>query len=813
MHIKNLNFFTRTAPWLSKALLPSYSGMLSRKGGRALINYLNKMVILLRGNLTPSYVRIVIAFLREVVHLYRKSGVVFVVKYLKACQILLMQSVSESPDRAPGQAFGAAVARTRKGLPRIIPKAHRSLIRSGSKFHVRFWLTMFALYRVLDYKGRISVKTIVTPGPELPESLLAEAFSAMGLMVRRLGLKFELPSWKPFRLFTRSSTSTATESEGPRCPGSHILSILGALVGWTDPELQAGHNSAQLKDLGTMANYVGREKGLAYFFGVFRPWFWGGMSLFPPLTKALGRLGFKQEPAGKVRVFAMVDPWSQWLLRPLHSAIFSMLRQIPFDATFDQLGKVKWFKDQLALLGRKKVYSYDLTAATDRLPILLQVRILSVFLPLSVAQAWGRFLTGRWYVLPRPIWNSKALRLWSLGIEPGTAFCRFSNGPTDRRKNEVQAVRYAVGQPMGALSSWAMLALTHHCIVWIAAIRGGVPYSQILYLVLGDDVVIAHPVIARHYLEILAELGCPVNLTKSIVSHNGSFEFAKRFIYRGEDVSPISWAEMSIALLDIRVLLGLVEKLPYLRLSAILNFMGHGFRAVSRLSSRYSRISRSMGRLLLYLTIPGSRFSKFTSFTKWLLSSRANVFEGHVLHPKARTWLLALLMKLIRGVKWSGLPLSAYAVRSTQLSGWFGDPKKAPERVQAGLVPSSAALDFLAASLWTHYYGPLREEMKYAQAESQGSFNRAVMTAKSVKFTDAPTYWSSLDAIFELYWSTEEALSTQSGVNESLFNEITDVVTLNRCRELNWADQIRSQFPRLNVGFSTPLRKESTSKK
>lgn len=26
-------------------------------------------------------------------------------------------------------------------------------------------------------------------------------------------------------------------------------------------------------------------------------------------------------------------------------------------------------------------------------------------------------------------------------------------------------VRYAVGQPMGALSSWAMLALTHHFIV------------------------------------------------------------------------------------------------------------------------------------------------------------------------------------------------------------------------------------------------------------------------------------------------------------------------------------------------------------
>jgi len=35
-------------------------------------------------------------------------------------------------------------------------------------------------------------------------------------------------------------------------------------------------------------------------------------------------------------------------------------------------------------------------------------------------------------------------------------------------------LQYAVGQPMGALSSWAMLALTHHMIVQWAAVRAGV---------------------------------------------------------------------------------------------------------------------------------------------------------------------------------------------------------------------------------------------------------------------------------------------------------------------------------------------------
>jgi hypothetical protein len=31
----------------------------------------------------------------------------------------------------------------------------------------------------------------------------------------------------------------------------------------------------------------------------------------------LGRLGFKEEAAGKVRVFAMVDIFTQWIFRPL----------------------------------------------------------------------------------------------------------------------------------------------------------------------------------------------------------------------------------------------------------------------------------------------------------------------------------------------------------------------------------------------------------------------------------------------------------------------------------------------------------------
>lgn len=41
-----------------------------------------------------------------------------------------------------------------------------------------------------------------------------------------------------------------------------------------------------------------------------------------------------------------------------------------------------------------------------------------------------------------------------------------------------ESVYYSVGQPMGALTSWGMLALTHHAIVQWAAERSGVSFPS-----------------------------------------------------------------------------------------------------------------------------------------------------------------------------------------------------------------------------------------------------------------------------------------------------------------------------------------------
>jgi hypothetical protein len=58
---------------------------------------------------------------------------------------------------------------------------------------------------------------------------------------------------------------------------------------------------------------------------------------------------------------------------------------------------------------------------------------------------------------------------------------------------------------------------------------------------LGDDLVLFDERVAKSYLSIMEGLGLAINLSKSVVASNDSFEFAKVTGHRGQNVSAISW--------------------------------------------------------------------------------------------------------------------------------------------------------------------------------------------------------------------------------------------------------------------------------
>nr|QIR30276.1 RNA-dependent RNA polymerase [Plasmopara viticola lesion associated mitovirus 53] len=218
--------------------------------------------------------------------------------------------------------------------------------------------------------------------------------------------------------------------------------------------------------------------------------------LFNGKKAVMGRLSVVYDQAGKARVVAITNWWLQQSLKPLHDSIFRILKSIPEDGTFDQR------KPITALIGRVKpsqvLYGFDLSAATDRLPISLQVQILNCLQ--FDGNAWMKNITIPWTYRSRTIF-------------------------------------YSVGQPMGAYSSWGMLALTHHILVMISAHRAKIIGFRD-YCILGDDVVIANDAVAQEYLKLMESLGVDINLSKSVIS-NRFTEFAKTWVGKGVNLSPL----------------------------------------------------------------------------------------------------------------------------------------------------------------------------------------------------------------------------------------------------------------------------------
>lgn len=443
------------------------------------------------------------------------------------------------------------ISRTRSGLPRIIPAQYRIYIRNrnmGYTVLIRFYLSVFSVYRVLTMVGKPKLNTITDPGVYFNIGRFEQRMERfLELFVkdetRRLIPRFYFKQLARFFPIYRSSPQTSKYRAWPLLKidptgmwSSHPVSILEAVAIWKRDNL-----FPIVKEFSE--HYFPR---LSFLFKQLE-------NIVPShLTSNLGKLSFKEEAAGKVRVFALVDVITQWLLAPLHKHIFAILRRIPMDGTFNQL------KPVYRLLRRQKrhhipLYSLDLSAATDRLPISLQARLLDLLvqeIPMF-GQKWAALLVSRKY------------RVFSKDY-----------GINDK-------LRYSVGQPMGALSSWAMLALTHHFLVQVAAWDAGFPRTKLFqdYAILGDDIVIGNTKVKNAYLSILSEIGVSCGLHKSLLSPKGlGLEFAKSTFVDGVNVSPLSLKELKEAISDLSSWSAFASKWD-LNFSRQAQILGYGYLA------------------------------------------------------------------------------------------------------------------------------------------------------------------------------------------------------------------------------------------
>jgi len=473
------------------------------------------------------------------------------------------------------------------------------------------YLTIFNLYRVIDYTGDMRfaslVKTIVAPATTL-KGLLPLKGELLGFVPTFYKWLIPLIGLNPRSLRLELLDSYQTATAFPLLKASPFTTPLSkfkeldraqqveAMV--TQPVVSS-HPLAVHEAANALECNAELYDPAHYFLSLLEPnsvlrraWY---RSVQFPLTPGkqnqylgegssqnpiLGRLALKEEAAGKVRVFAMVDCWTQWLLKPLHATIFDhILPGIPQDGTRDQMAPVH-------LLLRKdpaSLFSLDLSAATDRLPIWLQIAVLGGFTGKIFAQNWADFLVNRDYSLVTMTPKNRS------GGKPRPVYHR---------------VRYAVGQPMGALSSWAMLALTHHFVVQFAAYRVGRRAWFENYAVLGDDLVIGDASVAKMYLNIMQTLGVGIGLHKSLISVSGTaLEFAKRTLYKGQDVSPVTLTEFKSAFAGPANAVEFIKKYG-LTLTVFLKAAGYGYRVLGSLNKPLGSLNGKIRLLILALNIP-----------------------------------------------------------------------------------------------------------------------------------------------------------------------------------------------------------------
>lgn len=141
------------------------------------------------------------------------------------------------------------------------------------------------------------------------------------------------------------------------------------------------------------------------------------LSILPKSSRepCLRKLAAFSDKEGKTRIIGICDYWTQTACKPLHEAMTDILKAMETDCTYNQQ------KAAEASLLPGPYYSYDLSNATDRMPLSLQKRVVSEIIGESRAEAWGRLLSDHPF--------------------------RFS------KEGKPHDIKYEVGQPMGAYSS------------------------------------------------------------------------------------------------------------------------------------------------------------------------------------------------------------------------------------------------------------------------------------------------------------------------------------------------------------------------
>lgn len=386
-----------------------------------MLSTLLRLLVACGGKISPSYVKVTVVFLNFCRRILLAQGLPGLVNYLKASSVLIQQVIAgyRIRDLTP---LKCRVSRSKSGLPRFLPVQVRKAILRNNIVMIKYILTLLSIYRVLDFEGKVKLDSITDPSTASSrriEDMLKYIPVYANMLLRRVNktsLYENLKDIEFSRILKSSPTMLSGNELQPATPySSHYLSQFIALLRLNSDRYAVLRKAMYIIYIEFMQFSTIKNIFLIEYISLFEE-FTKVRSILPKvmINGPLGKLGLKYEAAGKVRVFAMVDYFTQILLKPIHKALMKLNSTLIMDGTFNQ------YKPLLKANTWKEMYSLDLTAATDRLPTSIQVSLLKhLFKSAKLADAWLNLLVARGYWLPK------------LG----------------------KTYIYSTGQPMGALSS------------------------------------------------------------------------------------------------------------------------------------------------------------------------------------------------------------------------------------------------------------------------------------------------------------------------------------------------------------------------
>jgi len=447
--------------------------------------------------------------------LQKYRGVRYAIKEIKA---IYREAVNIAMGYDPVTMTSSWYRRDKTNLFPISLKSFVPLLHHRNIVMRRFALSLLNFTTVIELKPIEDISTLVTPSQGVAGLSLIEAPFKIFLRSSQFSQKIKR-TWKLKLENHRDNSvgmglhSTAKAGiKGPTC----------ATAG-----LQTQGISPELEDMLSEFDEYFRDDHWGHYFKEAKKYFKqiGDPILYDwrknrnkksrPLNLSLkdlqlfkkyqGKIGFLSAPAGKTRIVGIGNYWVQEAFLQLHKVLYSVLRTIPEDGTYDQESQ---FDRVNAAAAIGPVWSFDLTAATDRFPIEFQIKVLNNFEE-GLGDLWGRINHALTFICAQ------------------------------------KPLKYTVGQPMGLYGSWATFALSHHYLIQFAARQVGEAFPFREYSVLGDDVAIWNRKVALKYKELLLSLDVKISKLKSFVPKPGdtgpcSAEFAKRLTFKGEEMTPIS---------------------------------------------------------------------------------------------------------------------------------------------------------------------------------------------------------------------------------------------------------------------------------